>query len=90
MELLRIVLNEDQKQKLEDFIAEQEKVAIDRERRGVARTYSTPSLAPGTPYSASIGGDVTYEITPTGVGPIIKVRYLQTGSVLNLTDFNSW
>lgn len=41
------------------------------------------------PYFGAIGGEVTYEFTPTSLGIITKVRHAN-GKVLDLTEYESW
>lgn len=40
------------------------------------------------PYEGAIGGGITYEFTPTGLGIVTIVRY--GDHELNLTDYSSW
>lgn len=40
------------------------------------------------PYLGAIGGGLSYEFTPTGIGTIFKVRFLD--QELDLTDYESW
>jgi hypothetical protein len=49
-----------------------------------------PDILHGTGVYGSIGGGVTYELTPTSVGMVIKVREFHTGEVLDLTDWDTW
>jgi len=42
------------------------------------------------PYYGAIGGGLTYEFTPTGIGDILIVRETYTQKTLNLTDYDSW
>jgi len=39
--------------------------------------------------SSTIGGRISYEFTPTGLG-IIEVVKCTCGSKLDLTDYNTW
>lgn len=41
------------------------------------------------PYAGAIGGALTYEFTPNGVGTTIVVRCL-CGETFNATDFEDW
>lgn len=41
------------------------------------------------PYFGAIGGDVTYQFTPTSLGVIIKVLHV-SGAELDITDYSSW
>jgi hypothetical protein len=44
----------------------------------------------GSPYYGAIGGGLTYEFTPTGIGVIVKVRESVTGEELDLTNYEEW
>lgn len=41
------------------------------------------------PYFGAIGGELTFQFTPTSIGSIIKVIHC-TGEQLDLTDYDSW
>lgn len=41
------------------------------------------------PYTGAIGGGLTYEFSPTGLGMVIKVKYFN-GAELDLTDYDAW
>jgi hypothetical protein len=41
------------------------------------------------PYYGAIGGELTYEFTPTSLGVVTKVKHA-TGVVLDVTDYDSW
>lgn len=53
--------------------------------KGIADPLDQPE-----PYYGAIGGGLTYEFTPTGVGTIVKVKESSTGLELDLTDYESW
>ena len=40
-------------------------------------------------YYGAIGGGITYQITYTSIGTIIKVLH-PTGKILDITDYDSW
>ena len=40
------------------------------------------------PYSGAIGGGLTYSFTPTSIGVIVKVSYLDYE--LDVTDYDEW
>ena len=44
----------------------------------------------GYPYCGAIGGEISWEFTPTGLGDCCVVKHSVTGEELNLTDYNSW
>ena len=40
-------------------------------------------------HAGAVGGNITYEITPTGIGDIIKIKCL-CGDSEDITDISSW
>lgn len=44
----------------------------------------------GTPYYGAIGGGVSYNFTPTGLGTIITVTEITTGKTLNVNEATRW
>jgi hypothetical protein len=42
----------------------------------------------GYPYEGAIGGGLTYELSPTSIGMVLKV--VAYGQTLDLTDYDSW
>ncbi len=42
------------------------------------------------PYYGAIGGGLTYQFTPTGLGTVLKVTEALTGETLDVTDYDSW
>lgn len=44
----------------------------------------------GNLWFSTIGGQFTYEITPTGLGPIIKIKCNACGKEEDVTDSESW
>lgn len=44
----------------------------------------------GHPYSGAIGGEITYLITQTSIGLIIKAHYAHTKQEFDFTDYGSW
>lgn len=41
------------------------------------------------PYTGAIGGGLTYQFSPTGLGMVVKVIWY-TGEELNVTDYDIW
>jgi hypothetical protein len=41
------------------------------------------------PYFGAIGGDVTYQFTPTSLGVIMKVLH-SSGAEIDITDYSFW
>lgn len=44
----------------------------------------------GFPYEGAIGGGITFEISPTSLGHIIKARYDYTNETIDLTEYDLW
>lgn len=43
----------------------------------------------GKPYYGAIDGSLTFELTQTGIGTIIKAKHA-TGNTIDLTDYDMW
>jgi len=54
--------------------------------------FAKKSWEDGCPETGAIGGGVTFEFTPTGLGVIFVVRETLTSekNTLNLTDYDKW
>lgn len=48
------------------------------------------NLQPNEPYYGTIGGGISYNFTPTGIGTILIVRESITGQELNVTAALDW
>jgi hypothetical protein len=44
----------------------------------------------GEVYAGVSGGNLTFEITPTGLGTVFKVRESVTGEAIDLSDYDTW
>jgi len=44
----------------------------------------------GEVYAGAIGGNLTFEITPTGVGTVFKASESITGEAIDLSDYDNW
>lgn len=44
----------------------------------------------GYPYTGAIGGEISYEFSPTSLGDVLVVKNSVTGDELNVTDYDCW
>ena len=87
---IRDFLSESQKNILSEFIKEQTKNALERQKKEIVNPNPiiVESWEMGYPYEGAIGGSLTYEITPTSLGGIIKVKMY--GQEIDLTEYETW
>ena len=86
-----ISLTEAQNKLLNEFVDEQRAIAVEEQKRNLIGVPTSVTLAcweQGYPYTGATGGDLTYLITPTSIGVIIKVRYNPTTEIIDLTDYD--
>ena len=69
-------------------MAVQKEAALKSRRR--VTEFEADCWARGVPYGGAIGGALTYEFTPTGLGVVTKVRFSGYDEVLDLTEYDSW
>jgi hypothetical protein len=79
----------------DEWMKSQHEKAVALQKQQVAHDDSfydcySVSWKEGYPYTGAIGGGLTYHITPTNLGPIIKVSYILTGDEIDLTDYDMW
>lgn len=88
-----ISLTEAQNKLLNEFVDEQRAIAVEEQKKNLIGVPTSVTLAcweQGYPYTGAIGGDLTYLITPTSIGVIIKVRYNPTTEIIDLTDYDTF
>lgn len=87
------ILHDTQIVKLNAWIEHQNALAIESQK------LNPPDVPPdllesfwkaGFPYGGAVGGDLTYEFTPTSLGVTAIVRNVHTGNTIDLTDYESW
>ncbi len=84
-------LDEKQKQRLDAWNAEQDKIVLEYQRRTWTPVeFEEMTLDGQFPYYGAIGGHLTYKFTPTGIGTIVAVYHSGTQAEINLTDYESW
>lgn len=86
---MRFELTKEEVKKLREWAAEQDKVIIERNKRSKDR-FARQLALDNMPYYGAIGGELTYEFTPTSIGVVVKVTHAGTKEVLDLTDYENW
>ena len=83
-------LSESQKNILSEFIKEQTKNALEKQKRETKNPHSVmlEFWEMGYPYEGAIGGSLTYEITPTSLGSVIRAKMYD--QVIDLTEYENW
>ena len=77
-----------QEQRINDWIREQERKLVERQRGTPAELLHFKVNGETIPYTGSTGGTVTYRFTPTSLGTIVVVECL--GEELDVTDYENW
>lgn len=87
-------LTDNQTIRLCQWTAEQNRVAVEEQRKNppahVSRELLESCWESGYPYGGAIGGSLTFMFTPTGLGVVTKVRDAFTGQELDLSDYGDW
>ena len=63
---------------------------LELQKISLGNEYSVLTTNGKYPYYGAIGGGITYQFIPTGLGNICVVREAITQEELNITDFDSW
>lgn len=90
--LINVSISESTAEKLRNWILECDAKAVAKQRS----EYKNPdaiviaSWNDGYPYFGAIGGQVTYLVTPTSLGDVIKARYDYLDEEINLTEYENW
>jgi hypothetical protein len=92
---MKFELDDAQKAKLAEWEKEQDKIAVEMQRKEIAnQAYPNPFhvhlLERDEPYYGATGGVLTYKFTPTSIGEILVVKHSYTNAELDLTDYDSW
>lgn len=87
-----INLTQKQVDKLDSWVKEQAKIALERQKETVKNpSYGfISSWEMGYPYEGAIGGSLTYHVTPTSMGVIIKASHSMTDNEIDLTEYEDW
>lgn len=84
----------EQQKKLNAWLKEQYAKVVEAQKGTDAeRWHVTAEDDTVYPYFGAIGGELTYEFSPTGLGDILVVRFCKGSkweAEINLTDYDSW
>lgn len=91
-------IDDNQQKKLDAWLKEQTKAACDiqiarlecKASKTVDDQIKIEMCKKGTPYYGAIGGSITYQFTPTGLGVICKVIHNFTKAEIDITDYENW
>lgn len=92
VDLLNVRVSTSMKKKLDEWLKEMDAKAVEKQKV----EYEKPNQSMvvmwelGHPYFGAIHADVTYIVTPTSMGPIIKARYDYLDEELDLTEYELW
>lgn len=94
---ISVELDEEQIKTFDAWTKEQNSIAVKKQRESRKVDKSDPfylelvdSWNAGYPYCGAIGGEITWMITNTSLGFVIKVMNSHTNNILDLTDYESW
>jgi len=92
---MRFELDENQIAKYEAWALEQDKIAVEKQKKEIKPTdgfYSVYAMCweAGHPYYGVMGGSDTFAFTPNSISVIVTVKNSYTNNKLNLTDYDSW
>ncbi len=83
-------LDEVQLAKLNKWLAEVTKKIDEKHRRGDMRVIAERFKSKGEVYAGSIGGNLTFSVTPTNLGTGFRVSESITGEKIDLSDYDNW
>ena len=86
-------ISEQQKARIEAWCKEQDAKAAHMQlqsKRAQSDPFLRARLRRGIPNYGAVGGALTYNFTPNGLGTVFNVYHAVTNEVLSLTDFDSW
>ena len=89
--LIQYKLDEKQYKELEQWLDKQNKDIIEKQRSSMsAEDFEDFTMNGQFAYTGAIGGGVTYMLTDTSLGTIIKVKHAITNEELDLTNYDEW
>jgi hypothetical protein len=85
-------LDETQKNRLDEWVKEQYKKAVEIQKKEISNPNDTHKFCwdMGYPYEGFVGGGMTYCFTPTSIGIICVVKYSVTNEEIDLTDYEAF
>ena len=90
--LVNVSINENTAEKLRNWLLECNAKAVTKQRLEYKNpdTFVIECWNEGSPYFGAIGGGLTYLVTPTSLGNVIKARYDYLNVELDLTEYENW
>lgn len=88
---LSFTLDDNQADKLDTFINRVNAEKIEEQKQSGQfdlNHVAQDCWSMGYPYAGAIGGELTWVVTQTSIGMVIKVQYF--GEELDITDYDSW
>lgn len=88
---IQVDLTDKQEKQFKAWEAEQDKICLEKQLAQMSEEDKLVLTNDGeSPYYGAIGGSITWMITRTSLGFIIKVRHAGTEETINLTDYENW
>jgi hypothetical protein len=82
-------LTDVEQRRLDEFLARKSAELLEKQRQNMTpEAFETLTLGGTTPYHGTIGGGLTYHLTPTSIGVGVSVTY--GGETLDITDVDAW
>ena len=89
--LIQYKLDEKQCERLDEWLEQQNQAVLEKQKKSMSdEEFKHLTMNGKYPYSGAIGGAVTYILTHTSLGSIIKVQHGFTNEVLDLTNYDEW
>ena len=89
--MITFSLTDKQEEKLNKFLAEQQIIAIEEQKKKMnPAEWEDLTMGGKYPYIGAIGGGVVYKFAPNSIGVSVTVDYTPTGKSINLTDYDEW
>lgn len=84
-------LDKQQQIKLAQWNVEQDQIMLERQRISMSpQDFAHLTMNGQYPYYGASSGSLTYMITPTSLGDVVKVRHNATNEEIDLTDYDMW
>ena len=89
---MKFELNDAELKKFEEWEKEVYKKGVKLQKKTMKRpdSFVEECWEDGYPYTGAIGGQFTFMITQTSLGPTLIVKDAITNEELNLTDYDMW
>lgn len=85
------LLDKQQQTKLGKWVVAQDEIMLERQRISMSpQDFNHLTMNGQYPYYGASDGSLTYMITPTSLGDVVKVRHNATNEEIDLTDYDMW